>query len=45
MVGDIEIGNDIAERGSIEGKKKGAQDRACNYFSFKILDNILNYVE
>ena len=23
MVGDIEIGNDITERGSIEGKKKG----------------------
>ena len=28
MVGDIEIENDITERGSIEGKKKGAQDRA-----------------
>ena len=31
MVGDIEIGNDITERGSIEGKKKGAQDRALGH--------------
>ena len=31
MVGDIEIGNDIAERGSVEGKKEGAQDRALRH--------------
>ena len=27
MVGDIEIGNDITERGCVKGKKEGAQDR------------------
>ena len=26
MVGDIEIGNDVAERGSIEGKKEGSEN-------------------
>ena len=31
MVGDIEIGNDITERGRIEGKKEGAQDRALGH--------------
>ena len=31
MVGDIEIGNDTTERGSIEGKKKGAQDKALGH--------------
>ena len=35
MVGDIEIGKHITERGSIEGKKEGAQDRA----SEKLLPN------
>ena len=29
MVGDIEIGNDITERGCVKGKKEGAQDRTC----------------
>ena len=28
MVGDIETGNDITERGSVKGKKEGTQDRA-----------------
>ena len=36
MVGDIEIGNDITERGSIEGKEEGAQDRTSyHYFLLK----------
>ena len=43
MVGDIEIGNDITERGSIEGKKKGAQDRAWGtpYWSEKASEKLL----
>ena len=31
MVGDIETGNDITERGSVKGKKEGTKDRALGY--------------